>query len=216
MFRNFAFCIIAVNLFFIPTLAQEIGSLNQNHTLQVEDLIISKNDLTNSLKIHYKKATKALIEEFNYKETGKIIKYLPSIGYNFISQSPHISYNTATLYASINDTHIKKAKINSIKKYMEVTFQSELDKLYRYYADLEAEIDYYNHAIQLYKLNQDLFNISIEKHENLEITPTEFINSQIKIKNEEIKLKKKYTDIIKLRNLILDIAKANPKPKLFE
>jgi len=197
------------------TLTPQTPPTRPAQKLNIDTLLLARKQLEQTLRGHYIQATHALIEEFNYQEQGKPIKYLPSIGYNFITQTPHLTYNTATLYAALNDQNMKKAKIQSIKKYMEVTFQAALEKLYRHYADLEIEIDYYNHALELYQLNQELFNIRAEQYRNLETTPSEFIASQIKIKSEEIKLKKKYTAILKLRNLILDIAKANVKPPLF-
>lgn len=184
--------------------------------LDILELIAERAELEATLRQHFIKLSEALIEEFNYKEEGKILKYFPSLGYNFITQSPHFSYNTGALYAAINDKHIKKAKIRSIKKAMQVSFQAELKKLYKHYANLEADIEYYNHALDLYQLSQEIFKIKQQQYQNLEIAPLEFLSSQIQMKSEEMKLRKKYSDILKLKNHLLELAQAGPQPILFE
>ncbi len=184
------------------------GKVYGHERLAITDLIEERTGLETSLKRHFIKLSEALIEEFNYKEKGQVLKYLPSLGYNFITNSPHISYNTSALYAAINDEYIKEAKIRSIRKAMQNSFQAKLKKLHKHYANLEEDIDYYNHARELYQINQEIFNI--KQYQHLEIAPLEFLSSQIKIKEEEMRLRKKYHDIIKLKNYLLEIAQAGP------
>ena len=191
------------------------GKVYGQERLAITDLIVERTELETSLRKHFIDLAEALIEEFNYKEEGKVLKYLPSLGYNFITNSPHISYNTSALYAAINDQHIKQAKIKSIRKAMQNTFRAELKKLYKHYANIEADIDYYNQALELYYIKQKIFNIKQQQYQNLEIAPLEFLSSQIKIKEEEMRLKKKYHDILKLKNHILEIAQAGPEITLY-
>ncbi len=191
------------------------GKVYGQERLAITDLIAERTELDTSLRRHFIDLAEALIEEFNYKEKGKVLKYLPSLGYNFITNSPHISYNTSALYAAVNDEYIKAAKIKSIRKAMQNSFQAELKKLHKHYANLEADIDYYNQALQLYHINQEIFSIKQQQYKNLEITPLEFLSSQIKIKEEEMRLSKKYHDILKLKNHILEIAQAGPEVALY-
>jgi len=191
------------------------GKVYGQERLAITDLIVEKTELETFLRRHFIDLAEALIEEFNYKEKGKVLKYLPSLGYNFITNSPHISYNTSALYAAINDEYIKVAKIKSIRKAMKNSFQAELKKLHKHYANLEADIDYYNQSLQLYHINQEIFSIKQQQYQNLEITPLEFLSSKIKIKEEEMRLSKKHHDILKLKNHILEIAQAGPKVALY-
>ena len=191
------------------------GKVYGQERLAIRGLIVERTELETSLRRHFIDLAEALIEEFNYKEKGKVLKYLPSLGYNFITNSPHISYNTSALYAAINDEYIKEAKIKSIRKAMQNSFQAELKKLHKHYANLEADIDYYNQALQLYHINQEIFSIKQQQYQNLEIAPLEFLSSQIKIKEEEMRLSKKYHDILKLKNYILEIAQAGPEVALY-
>lgn len=183
--------------------------------LALGQLIPDKNQLEESLRKHCLQTTQALIEAFKYKQQGQILKYLPAFGYNFITQASQLFYNTAILYEAINDQHSKQAKIKAIQQYMEASFQAELEKLYRHYADLEAEIEHYNQAHDLYQLHQELFAIKQAQYQHLEITPLEFIYAQIQCKKEASKLSRKHTAILQLRNLILDLAKANPQARLY-
>jgi hypothetical protein len=193
---------ILLTLFIPPEYSPETN-------LTINHLIETREHLARSLIEHHHQTTQSLIQEFNYKEKGIGLKYLPNIGYNFLTLSPHITYNSSKLVNTINKQLARKAKIKSIQQHRNTILQEELNKLNRYYADLEAEIDYYNHASKLYLLQKNLFNIKLEQYNNLELTPTEFIKSQIKLKQEELKLRKKHTHILKLRNYILQIAKAN-------
>lgn len=192
------------------------GEVYGQEKIDITNIIVEKTELETSLKKHFIDLAEALIEEFNYKEKGKVLKYLPSLGYNFITNSPHISYNTSALYAAINDEYIKAAKIKSIRKAMQNSFQAELKKLHKHYANLEADIDYYNQTLQLYHINQEIFSIKQQQYKNLEIAPLEFLSSKIKIKEEEMRLRRKYHDMLKLKNYILEIAKAGPQYILFE
>jgi hypothetical protein len=195
---------------FIPSELNSHTTYSKLETnLSASELIATKEQLTESLIKHHNQTTQALIQEFNYKERGTPLKYLPNIGYNFLTLTPHITYNTNKLATFINKQLARKAKIKSIQQHRNTILQEELNKLNRYYADLEAEINYYNHTTQLYLLQQNLFNIKLEQYNNLELTPTEFIKSQIKLKQEELKLRKKHTHILKLRNYLLQIAKTN-------
>jgi hypothetical protein len=183
--------------------------------LSISNLLPSKQELTLSLANHYREVTKASLSEFNYKERGKFLQYLPNIGYNFVTHSPHITYQTSLLFGALNASNVKKARIVSIKRQVEITFQDDLEKLYNHLSNLEAAIELYNYRIGYYRLHEDLFNILSEKYKNLEITPFDYIQGKIKLKGEEISLRKEYNQLITKRNLILDIAKAHPKEKLF-
>jgi hypothetical protein len=132
-----------------------------------------------------------------------------------VSHSPHITYQTSLLFGAINASNIKKARIVSIKRQIEIAFQDDLEKLHRHWADLEESIDLYNHSIEYYSLQEDLFNLLSEQYTNLEITPFEYIQAKIKLMGEEIRLRKQYKHLITTRNLILDLSKAHPKEKLF-
>lgn len=184
--------------------------------LELKDLIVECAVLETSLRRHFIDLAEALIEEFSYKEKGKVLRYLPSLGYNFITNSPHIAYSSSALYAAINDRHIKRAKIRSIRKAMQNSFQAEIKKLRKHYANLEADIEYYNQAIQLYQINQVIFSIRQQQYQNLEIVPLEFLRSQLRIKEEEMRLRKKYHAILKCRNHILEIAQVGPQPQLYQ
>ena len=183
--------------------------------LDMAQIITGREALETSLRQHFVQLSEALIAEFNYKESGKVLKYLPSLGYNFFTQSPHLSYSTGALYAAINDKHLKAAKIRSIRSAMEVSFQAELAKLHKHYDNLEAEVACYNHALDLYQLHQAVFDLKQAQYQSLQISPLEFLDSQIKFKKEAMKLRERYTAILKLKHLVIDVAKARRKAALY-
>ena len=122
--------LLATLLCFTNTYVQHITQSSPQR-LSRSEIITERAELEQTLRQHFLKTVEALVEEFNYKEKGKILKYLPSLGYNFIIQSPHLSYNTGALYAAINDQYIKEVKIRSIRRYIELTLQAELEKLHK-------------------------------------------------------------------------------------
>jgi len=206
MFTQTLHLIVAI-IFFQPEEYTVTTNNNPTEFLTIETLIPSIEVLEKSIKAHHTQETQILIKEFRYKEKTNILAYIPTIGCNLTDLATTITYNSSKLLNSLNGQRSRKAKLSSIKEHMKISLQTELMKLYRHYADLKAEIDYYNTTRELFILNQTLFNIQIEQYNNLEITPTEFTKNKIKLKEEELRLMKKYTNILKLRNHILEIAK---------
>mgnify|MGYP005843068601 CR=1 FL=1 len=177
--------------------------------IHLQELVPKQEKLEENLKAHYQETYQTLISALNYKEKGTIFQYLPSVSYNFIKLSPTITYHANKITASINRQRAKKAKIQSIQEKIQIALQDALKKLNKNYANLKAEIKLYNQTVKIYQLKKELFKIKKEQYNNLEITPTAFIKSQIKIKTEKLKLNKQYTNIIKHKNHILELAKAN-------
>jgi hypothetical protein len=216
MFQLWNIYLIVISLSTLPTTIDEVDkNIKETYPININELLPTKEELIQSLNRYYKALTHSQLEEYNYIERGKVLQYLPSIGYNFITNSPYVTYHTRLLFGAINADRLKKAKIKSIKMQMEIAFQTELEKLYRHYADLEAELSLYNDNIPYYQLQKELFTIAVEKYKNIESTPIEFITSKLAFINQTLKLKKQYVHIIKLKNTILDMAKVHPIEKLF-
>lgn len=128
-------------------------------------------------------------EEFEEMKKYNYMNYVPSIGYSAIT-GINVNYNFSTILNFLKDRKINKAKMKQIEEKYKVAAQKEYSK-YQYLLKKKRDLILEKESTEaIMVLEKRLYAIAIEKYNNLEIKPTEFLQKEIDFKKKELALKK--------------------------
>lgn len=128
-------------------------------------------------------------EEFEEMKKYNYMNYVPSIGYSAIT-GINVNYNFSTILNFLKDRKINKAKMKQIEEKYKVAAQKEYSK-YQYLLKKKRDLMLEKESTEaIMVLEKRLYAIAIEKYNNLEIKPTEFLQKEIDFKKKELALKK--------------------------
>lgn len=183
---------------------------------QSDSLLLNVQSLKSSLRQYYIKKTEAEQEEYMYNLKFKWLMFLPSFGWNFIANTPSLSYNTNELSNAINYKRRKTSKLESIRKQNEVQFNRDLNDVVVMCENLKLQISTYN----LLELNFTIINESFElielSYKNAELKPSEYLQKKISYQSALLNKQKTLNDLILYRNEILIKAKKQKWEELFK
>lgn len=159
------------------------------------DTLPPTDSLIQSLVQFYEIEAHANIQEYQYKEQYKWMKYVPNIGVGYNLQGnprPTINFSLNTIYQYYNDKSRKNAKIKSIIQKNEVKLNRELMQLHSQLAKLKLKKQAITQSQlllqkekQLLELETQIFNIQKSKYDRNELLPSQFL-----------KLKKSYLTVV--------------------
>lgn len=142
--------------------------------------------------------------------------FLPSFGWNFIANTPSLSYNSNELSNAINYKYRRTAKLESIRKQNEVQFNRDLNDVVVMCENLKLQISTYN----LLELNFIIINESFDlielSYKNAELKPSEYLQKKISYQSALLNKQKTLNDLILYRNEILIKAKKQKWEELFK
>lgn len=142
------------------------------------------------------------IEQFKESRKYNFLNFLPSLGYDFYSHRPIITYNIAALAGLIRSNNERLNKVTSISKHSEITVSSQKNKLVSKYNRLSNLFASYDLELSIYDKFLQLYQIEKAKYNNQEITIAEFTKHQIDLQNKQ-KVLFAFKD--RIYNVIIDI-----------
>ena len=162
------------------------------------------DSLIDPLRTYYQDKTSAEISAYSYKEKGKWLKYLPTVGMGFSLESsgsqgsgldvpmPIVSFNSRTIYQIKNDKQTRKAKIESIIAQNELLFNEDIRKLRRLLQELKRKEIELSGLKSEWAIRYDLYRIDSTNYYAQELKPSGYLRSQLSWAefNQGITLKK--------------------------
>jgi hypothetical protein len=173
------------------------------------EFLPSKEMLENSLLRYYKRIFSTIIKEKRAEDKWLILKLLPILGFNFITKTPTLAYDSRPITKSAEKLGTSAANSLSRANHLRVEFQNDIAEVYKDYDNLIEDIELYNHAVEIYHQYEKILEIKEAQYKKLEISPMEYINQTIKIKEQEISIRNSLAKIQKTKNALLEKAKVN-------
>lgn len=129
------------------------------------------------------------IEEYEEMKKYNYMNYVPSVGYSVLT-GISVNYNISTIFNFLKDRKINKAKVNQIEEKYKVAAQKEYSK-YLYLQKKKRDLILEKESTEaIMVLEKRLYAIVMEKYNNLEIKPSEYLQKEIEFKKKELALKK--------------------------
>lgn len=162
------------------------------------------------LNSFYTQKNEAEISEFRFEKKWNWLRYIPSFGYNFVSNSYMIGYNTNDIANALNSKQTIAAKIISIKKHNDLLLKTDLKEIAVELTYIKHQIALYNANTPLVELESQLFDIYTQQYNKAEITPSDYISKKITFESLNIsRLSIQYQISERIAALFLK-AKLNP------
>lgn len=203
------FCFIACLLFVF------IYSHSQN-SISVIDFVPPLDTLQRSIIKFHRESALAELENYNYKTRANWLRYIPSPGWNFVMNSPVISYNFSDVADAINAKHIRKATVNAIIQTHTVEMNSAWSELVILRESLISKIQAYNGTFDLLTLYKKKFEIVEKGFAVNEVTPSDYLNAKLVFASFYNSLQKEFSTLVQLRNELLIKSKKGVRISLFD
>lgn len=172
--------------------------------------------LIHSLQLNYTKKAVLEIYIFTYVEKFKWLKFAPSFGWNFISNTPFIGYNSSQLFDAINYKRKKKAilddmllKINQEYRLQSIQLLSKCERFNTLWLTL-------NQKKEILRLEYDYLILHEELYTDKQIGPSKWLQLQIAFRNKLVEYNNFVSSIQMLREEILMLSYYGETEPLFE
>lgn len=146
------------------------------------------------------------IEQYTYQERWKWLKYMPSFGWNFITNAPYAGYNTTDLFNTLNLSRQKRAYIESIIHKTNLDFQKSAIQLKLKYDLYHSKLDLFNQKLVLLELAKKYLQIQEDLYRKKELTPSQYLTDQISYEGKFLEIMSLKSDMRQLRNEILELS----------
>ena len=174
------------------------------------DSLPTEFQLMSAMESFYQLQLESELAEFETTQKMKWLKYLPTVGLTYTLDGkprPAISWSSTLLYANQKDKAQVLAKKQSIYKKHQLTLEKEklrLKNLLRQYQFLKQDISFLQ---DLFKYDQQLFEIKKDQAQKIEIPPSELLKSTQALKKKEYNVFQKQRELLELELKILTVAK---------
>ena len=142
-------------------------------------ILPSYDSLQSGLNNYYKQKTEAELSEFQFEKKWNWLRYIPSIGYNFVSNTYMVGYNTNEIANAINSKQAIAAKIISIQKNNELLLKEDLKVVAAELESLKHEIALFEANAPLISMQSQLFDLYTQQYNKGEMTPSDYISKKI-------------------------------------
>lgn len=118
-----------------------------------------------------------------HKESSKhnYLYFVPNLGYDFVWGRPMVTYSFSQIANFLKAKQVSKRKAYSITQTSSINLESSLAKLRSFYSYCVLLFDRMYEDIEVYKLNEQLFEIREKEYNNDEITLEDYLNAKISI-----------------------------------
>ncbi len=217
IFRLYRQYVTILLLLFVNTFvpAQSIHTSDKNLIFPVSS-VPEIDSLQTSITKYFQEKTLAELEQYNYKTRAQWLKFLPSPGWNFILNSPVISYNFSDVANAVNYKYIRKATVNAIIQANQVELNSTWYEIVLLRETLTSKINAYNATFDLLSLHTAKFEIVEKGYNKNEITPSDFLNAKLSLASFTNSLQKDFSALVQLRNELLIKSKKGDAIPLFD
>jgi hypothetical protein len=197
------------SIFIVPFLSL-LSTLINGQSLSCDSMqirsIAPRYDLVNSLINHSKRECIYNITELTYVEKYKWLRYIPSFGWNFVSNTPFLGYNSNELFSLLNMKRRKKAQLDAIIHRINEDYRKNSISLNMKYDRFEQLQRTFKHMKLIYNLEREVFEIRTIQYKKLQITPSDYLQEQISIQNKYLILLQAQANIEALREELYSIA----------
>lgn len=160
-----------------------------------------------SLIKFYQQKTKAEQEQYNYKTKFTWLKYLPNIGWSFLTNSPIITTSFNDIANQANQKRINRATIKGISLQNEVLLNQDILIVESLIREIENKKALYHYEKFIYNLSYEQFVIIESQYQNKEIPPLSYISAKATYMQSMYNLKRYETDLQTLINECIKTAK---------
>jgi hypothetical protein len=174
----------------------------------VGDSVPPIHELYESLQKYHAEKLDASMAEYSIQDKYTWMKWTPSLGlmYNLQGQPrPSVNFSLNQAYSSVKEKDLRAAKVKAIKLQSLVEFKTDslnLSALLQKHQSLKIAFLSVEAA---QKVDDDLWELTKQKYENKELTPSQFLTE----KRQYIERSAKYNDALKELDLLeIDIKKA--------
>ena len=174
------------------------------------DSLPSESQLFSAMESFYQLQLESELAEFQTTQKMKWLKYLPTVGLTYTlygKPRPAISWSSTLLHSNQKNKALVLAKKQSIYKKNQLTLEKEklrLKNLLRQHLLLEQDISFLQ---DLFKYDQQLFEIKKDQAQKIEIPPSEFLKAEQTLKKKEYDVFQKQRELLELELQILTVAK---------
>lgn len=178
-------------------------SLNSTISKDIDSLpsLPPVQELELSCKTYHNMRYTALLQEWEVKEKGKVLKYLPNIGFTF--GLPSVSLGTDKILTAKQQKEVIKAKKKSLELEHTLNLNDDLGKIKIMYQNINYLLSNIYSEKELIQVEKDLFEIYEKQYKNHEITPTEYLQKKKAYLVVNQGFRNKIEDIRKLINELL-------------
>ena len=171
--------------------------------IDTSSFIPSVDSMYSCLKNYYTDKAQAEAYEYNYSIKYKWLKFIPTIGLNLNPISPIIALNSNQIVNQVNLNAQKKAKLLSIERTNQMSYEQDIIALNFKLSSLRKKIAYYHSLLDNLDLYIQKFKIVQTAYTNQEITPTEFLDKKIQFNSTVNQVKLLEFELHNERNNIL-------------
>lgn len=122
---------------------------------------------------------KMKLEEFRSMRKFKWLTFLPTVGYDPLTNRPTIGFSLSSLSRYLTKNHELNQKQQSIFLESAAAVSSEMKLLERKYNSIQNQISTYQRFKTVASIKTKLYEIQKQKHENNEISLETFLNAQL-------------------------------------
>ena len=157
-----------------------------------------------SVKQYYDTLTAAQIQEYKASNKFLWLSLFPSLGYNFIQNTPVVSLDLSGIGSFCKAKEDKKYKIESIKKINDIDLSDIILEIRSSYSSINHLIEKFKIDKLIFEKKSELFQIYQKKYSNNEIKLEDFLLLEIEFLSSKKNLDdKQYLIICKLNDLQL-------------
>jgi len=172
--------------------------------------IPSIDSVKNSIQRYYLQKAEAETTELRKYKKHKILRFLPSIGYDAFRQSPVITFSTSSILAGIEQRVSTKQQIAQIRARNQEEAQRLTEELYLKISQVQRDIYLYNCQLEVHEAEKQLFQISVASYQSKQLLPSEFQQRKISYLSKEQAIANEYARIMQI------IDEINVKSKLIQ
>jgi len=178
--------------------------------------IVGFEELVRSLQVHYEEKAAYELGEFNYEERWKWFQYLPSFGWNFISNTPFIGYNTTDVFNAINYNRKKNAQLRNILHTINEDYLRSSISLKLKYDIFGTKKALFEQKLYIIDIEETYFKIHQELYKKHDLSPSNYLQKKIAYEYKKLELLQLKADLELLKEEIFLLARYGQADYLFK
>lgn len=166
----FRMIVLMLSMISTITQAQDIDSTMTAAAAQLPQW----RELEMSIKVYHNMKFTAERQEWEIKEKGKVLKYVPDIGFTF--GLPSVNLGTGKILTARNQKELIKQKIKNLEFDNALNMNDELGKSKLKHENIINLLSEVYRDKEILKVERDLFGIYQKQYDNKEIPPSEYLS----------------------------------------
>lgn len=203
--RNFDFKILRrkkVTVFFILIFSFFcFSSLGQSYYITPLDSLISEIELLQ------KTQTQEQTTAINTQKQYKWLRILPSFGWNFILNTPSITFGTQQIASYLEARDQRNYQVSEVERLSKYKINESINRLKSLYNTIINQLDSYHYGMQIFEVDKQLFAITEEQYKNLKIATEQYLKEKRNYMTKVVAIYEKKQAILDQASQINDLIK---------